>query len=265
MINIAMLVAISAIVVGLIQVTHTPAQWIAVGGGVYAIFSWASALRERDPAAFQLIWGTPAFLYIALGYGLIAFVAYGISVFAAPYAESVLHQSKTTIGIWLGGGAMAGGFIGIVGGGRIADALRERKPWGRIPVIMVGAVGPIVPLIIAFTTPNVTLFYILAFFLQMLGSCALGATAATVQDLVLPRMRGTATATFFLSTTLIGLALGPYMAGLVSTVTGSLRTGMLSLLVVAPFATLFLILAWRSVPAAEASLIVRARAAGEAI
>ncbi|CAN5192026.1 hypothetical protein BH09PSE3_BH09PSE3_00770 [soil metagenome] len=264
-INLIVLVIVSAVVAALIGITHTPAQWIAVGGGSYAIFSWASALRHRDPPAFRLIWGTPAFLYVAIGYGLIAFVAYGISVFAAPYAESILGQNKTTIGLFLGGGAAAGGFIGIVCGGRVADALKQRKPWGRIPVIMVGAVGPVIPLIVAFTTTDVTLFYILAFFLQMLGSCALGATAATVQDLVLPRMRGTATATFFLATTLIGLALGPYMAGFVSTVTGSLRTGILSLLVVAPVAITLLILAWRSVPAAEASVVERARAAGEPV
>lgn len=266
-VNLLVLGVIAAIGHALIAATHTAPQWIALGGGSYAVFSWACALRERDPPAFRLIWGTPAFIYVSLGYGLIAFVAYGISVFAAPYAESVLHQSKTTIGLLLGGGAAAGGFIGIVSGGWLADRLKKTWAWGRIPVIMIGAVAPVVPLIIAFTTTNVTLFYILAFFLQMLGSSALGATAATVQDLILPRMRGTATATFFIATTLIGLALGPYMAGYVSTMTGSLRTGILSLLVAAPFSTLLLILAWRSVPAAEASVVARARAraAGEPI
>ena len=130
---------------------------------------------------------------------------------------------------------------------------------------MIGAVGPVVPLIIAFTTRNIGLVYILAFVLQMLASSALGATAATVQDLVLPRMRGTATATFFLATALIGLALGPYTAGFISTLTGSLRTGILSLLAVAPISLGLLIMAWRSVPAAEASVVVRAREAGEPV
>ncbi|MBA3898165.1 MAG: MFS transporter, partial [Sphingomonadaceae bacterium] len=107
--------------------------------------------------------------------------------------------------------------------------------------------------------------YVLCFFLQMCASSALGATAATIQDLVLPRMRGTATATFFIATTLIGLALGPYTAGFVSTATGSLRIGILSLLAVAPVSAALLIMAWRTVPAAEASVVERARAAGEAI
>lgn len=263
--NIAAAALIALVALWLISTTGSIAQWIAVGGGAYAIFSWATALRSRDAPTFKLIWGTPAFLYVALGYGLIAFASYGISVFAAPYAERILGASKTKIGFFLGGGAAAGGFIGIVLGGRIADHLKQTKPWGRIPVIMVGALGPGVPLIIAFTTPSLPVFYILAFVLQMLASSALGATAATVQDLVLPRMRGTATATFFIATTLIGLALGPYMAGYVSTVSGSLRTGILSLLAAAPISTVLLILAWRAVPAAEASVVERARAAGEAI
>ena len=99
----------------------------------------------------------------------------------------------------------------------------------------------------------------------MFASCALGAAAATTQDLVLPRMRGTATATFFLGTTLLGLALGPYLAGRVSTLTGSLSTGVISLLLTVPITLAAAIAAYRLVPAAEASREARARAAGEPI
>ena len=128
---------------------------------------------------------------------------------------------------------------------------------------MFGVLAPVVPLIFAFTTENVALFYFLNFLISLFGSSALGAAAATTQDLVLPRMRGTATATFFLSTTLVGLALGPYMAGQVSTMTGSLSIGVLSMLIAAPIGTILLFLAYRSVPEAERTLIERARLAGE--
>src|SRR3546814_1141385 len=77
----------------------------------------------------------------------------------------------------------------------------------------------------------------------------------------LPRMRGTATATFFLATTLVGLALGPYMAGQVSAITHSLSTGVLSTLAIVPAGLIALLIAYRSVPAAAASAIERARAA----
>ena len=92
-----------------------------------------------------------------------------------------------------------------------------------------------------------------------------GAAAATTQDLVLPRMRGTATGTFLIGTTLLGLALGPYLAGRVSTLSGSLSVGVLAMLVTVPVTLAAAIMAFHLVPAAEANREARARAAGEVI
>jgi MFS family permease len=92
-----------------------------------------------------------------------------------------------------------------------------------------------------------------------------GVAAATTQDLVLPRMRGAATATFFIGTTLFGLGLGPWFTGFVSAMTGNLATGVLALLLMAPVTIVTLFTVYRLLPAAEASRLDRARAAGEAI
>lgn len=263
------LIAAALIIVAafaLIQLTGNVQQWVAIGIGYYAIFSWAHSLRHRDLPTFRLIWGSPAFLYTILGYGMVAFASYAVAFWAAPYAERVLGESKSVIGFWIGGGGAAGGFLGVVIGGRVSDWLRQSDPAGRILVILFGVVSPIIPLIIAFTTESVPLFYALNFLLAFLGSTALGAAAATTQDLVLPRMRGTATATFFLATTLVGLALGPYLAGQVSTALGdNLSAGILSILVAAPIGTVLLVLAYRTLPEAERTVIERARAAGEDI
>jgi len=91
----------------------------------------------------------------------------------------------------------------------------------------------------------------------------LAPVAATTQDMVLPRMRGTAAAVFFLGTNIIGLGMGPYCVGLVADVTGDLRFAMLSVLFVAPVTIGLLIYSARKLPAVEASIIDRARAAGE--
>lgn len=264
-INLAVAAATAGAAMLLILATHSIAQWAAVGLGAYAVFSWGSALRARDPATFRLIWQTPAFLYVTTGYGLIAFVSYGIAAFGPLYAESVLHESKQAIGFWLGGGAAVGGFLGIVTGGRWSDALRKRRANGRILVVILGAVGPVIPVVIAYTTSSATIFYAMSLLAATLAPAALGAAAATSQDLVLPRMRGTATATFFIGTALVGLALGPYTAGFVSKVSGSLSTGVLSILAVAPVSVVLLLMAMRAVPDAEASMIERARAAGEPV
>ena len=159
----------------------------------------------------------------------------------------------------LGANGALAGFLGVISGGRIADALRVRDPAGRILVIMFGVVAPIVPIWVGYTTVNPTLFYVMNFLAVMFGATALGAAAATTQDLVLPRMRGTATASFFLATTLVGLSFGPYMVGQISDIAGSmvdgklvgdLRTGILWLVGVAPVALGLLIYAvWQLLPA----------------
>jgi MFS family permease len=264
-INMGVALTIATIAWLLIAATGTIPQWIAIGVGSYAVFSWATGLRARDPATFRLIWGTPAFLCTTLGYGLIAFQSYAVSFWAAPYAETTFAISKSEAGFWVGGPGALAGFLGVILGGRLSDWARQRHPSGRIAVVALAPLLGLPAFVGAFTTADPTLFFGLHFVTAVFTSAALGGTAATTQDLVLPRMRGVATATFFLATTLVGLSLGPYMAGYVSTVTGDRSVGILSVLAVVPISLALLYAAFRTLPRAEATLVERARAAGEAI
>ncbi|WP_017671791.1 MFS transporter [Blastomonas sp. AAP53] len=268
--NVAAVAIIALAASGLIWLTGATLQWICIGVGYYAVFSWASSLRQRDSATFALIWGSPAFLYTILGYGCVAFLSYASTAFGPSYAAQVLGESTARIGFWLGGGGAAGGFLGVIIGGRLSDWLRGRYASGRIMVIAFGLLAPVIPIYLAFTTVSdpasdmdFVRFAIFVSLANMLASSALGAAAATTQDLVMPRMRGTATATFFLATTLFGLALGPYLAGQMSVISGSLSTGVLSILVIVPVGITLLVLAYRAVPLAERTVVERARAAGE--
>jgi MFS family permease len=265
LLNLTVAVGIAAAVFLMIRVTGDYAQWIALGIGCYAVFSWATALRLRDAPTFQMIWGTPAFLCAVVGYGLIALLAYSTSFWSAPYALRLLGADPAYAGFILGGIGAGGGFLGVVLGGQLADRLRRGNASGRVLVILSGLLLPIVPMVIAFTTRDQTLFYVMIAIAQVTSSAALGAAAATTQDLVLPRMRGTATATFFLGTTLIGLSLGPYMAGFMSKAFGDLGYGVLGLLVVVPVSLAALLYLYRVLPLAEASRLDRARAAGETV
>lgn len=260
---------------GMIRFTGNLPQWLAVGVGFYAVFSWAGTLRARDPATFQLIWGTPAFICVTIGYGLIALNAYANAFWGAPYAETVLRLPKQELAFYLGATGASSGLIGVVLGGWIADQLRKRNPAGRVLVILFAAIAPIIPTYIGFSTDSGPLFYSMNFVAGLCLATALGASAATTQDLVLPRMRGTATAAFFLGTTLVGLAFGPYLVGLVSdlnaTVVGGARVGDLRagvlwvMFTTMPVSVLLLLWAYRTIPSAEATLNDRARAAGEGI
>lgn len=273
-INLAVAALVAAFAWGMIHLTGNLPQWSAVGLGFYAVFSWAGTLRARDTPTYTLIWGTPAFLCVTLGYGLVALVSYALAFWSAPYAETVLHLPKQQLAFVLGGSGALAGFLGVITGGRVADMLRARNPAGRILVVLFGTIAPVAPIVIGFTTGNPVLFYAMSFTAGVCGSAALGAAAATTQDMVLPRMRGTATAAFFLGTTLVGLAFGPYMVGQISDfagtmvngkLVGDLRTGILSLVGIAPIGIALLFYAYRAVPAAEASLVDRARQAGEPV
>ncbi len=261
MVNLAVACAMIALAMVMIGVTGNVPQWSAMAFGYYAVFSWACTLRRRDPATFRLIWGTPAFVCTALGYGMVSLGAYALAFWAPPYAELVLGLPKEELAFILGANGAISGFLGVILGGRMADALRARIPSGRILVILFGIIAPILPIWIGFTTTSSFMFYLMNFLAGMFAATALGAAAATTQDLVLPRMRGTATAAFFLATTLVGLAIGPYMVGQISDLTGSMRTGVLSLIGVAPISIILLIYAYRALPQAEATIVERARTA----
>ncbi|QIG54402.1 MFS transporter [Altererythrobacter sp. BO-6] len=273
LINIAVFILAMSVAFGLTEVLDSGRglivpqitdQWLLLAIGYYAVFCWASALRQRDYPTFALTWGSPAFLCTILGYGTVAFMAYAASYWGAPYAERVFDVSKAELGFWLGGGGAAGGFLGVILGGRMADYLFTRFAAGRIWVIMFGLLSPIPFAIVQYTTESFALFLILNVVVGALAASALGAAAASSQALVLPRMRGTATATFFLATTLVGLALGPYLAGYVSAQhDGDLSRGVLSTLWITPVGLVLLALAIKLVPKASETLLARAKAAGE--
>jgi hypothetical protein len=248
-----------------VQLPPVTDQWLLLAIGYYAVFCWAAALRVRDYPTFALTWGSPAFLCTILGYGTVAFMAYSASYWGAPYAERVFTGvSKSELGFFLGGGGAMGGFLGVVLGGRMADTLLQRTPSGRVWVILFGLLSPIPFAVMQYTTASWPLFTVLNAVVAALAASALGAAAATSQSLVLPRMRGTATATFFLATTLVGLALGPYLAGYVSATNGGdLSKGVLATLWITPIGLALLTAAIWLVPKAAATIPERARAAGE--
>ncbi len=54
--NLIVALAIGGFAYALIAATGSAPQWIAVGIGTYAVYSWASTLRHRDTPTFRLIW-----------------------------------------------------------------------------------------------------------------------------------------------------------------------------------------------------------------
>jgi MFS family permease len=249
---------------GGVTVTSHALQWTAIAVGVYGIFSWTQSLSLRDAPTHALIWRSPTMVPLLIAASLQMTMAYALTAWAPLYAVTRYHLPLSTVGFRMGLIAAGVGLFGTYLGGWLADWARQYSPRGRLYVSFFGQMAPValVPIMLKAETLEGMLGWWLIVGTAMTMWYA--GTASATQDLVLPRMRGTAAATHTLCMTMIGLGLGPYLAGLVSDATGSLFTGIVSVYVVAPpLLAIFMITAIVTMPKTEARLAERAAAAGE--
>ncbi len=276
--NLMFLAGTAVAMAALAWVTDTWAQWAAYGLGVYAVFSWVQSLKVRDPATHRLVWGTPLVLTMVVAFGSISFVTYAVSFWGPPYVLRTFYPDPTGPAFFIGGmraaeevatilgwSAAVSSAVGVISGGIIADWWRRHGPRGRLFVFMIAAVAPAPIVFVMFTAEDVAVFYWLNPLAHVFSALWVGAAVATLQDVVLPRMRATAGATYILGTTMVGLALGPYFAGQMADAFQSLRIGVFSLFIVPPFTIAALWIAGRRLAEIEATKVARARAVGEPI
>jgi MFS family permease len=276
--NVIVLAAVIVAGFGLFKLTGDWPQWLAYGLGVYAIFSWIQSLKHRDAPTYRLIWGSPVVVILAIAFGSISFVTYATSFWIPPFVEARFYgggtaasqfidglTAKEEVGFIIGWSAAFAAAAGVILGGYVSDIWRQRDPRGRIFVNMLSAVLPIPLVAFMLTTDSLAAFYWVNPLAHLLASAWVGAAVATLQDLVLPRMRATAGATYILGTTMVGLALGPYYAGKMSVLTGSLPTGIAMLYLMPPLTLLGLWIGSRRIAELEETKVERARAAGELI
>ena len=161
--NILTGVALAAFAWSMIELTDKPStphkdalpQWTAVSFGYYAVFSWASTLRAKDPATFKLIWGTPAFICTTLGYGLVSLAAYALAFWSAPYAETVLKLPKAELAFILGAnGALKRIYWRYHRRTHCRRASRQKSGRSHTWWLSLGVVAPVIPIWIGFTTEN---------------------------------------------------------------------------------------------------------------
>lgn len=257
----------------LIWLTGSVAQWITTAFGVWVTFTWAQSLKIRDPVTYNMMFGSKAFVYTMLAFPMMAFVGYGAGFWIPPLLLRVHDVGAAEIGLYLGLGAAAGGFLGITAGGMLADKLKQIFPSGRLVIGYIVIFGKVPLLLVLLYADSLVAVYWLNFALTAFSACGGGVPPSTASDLVMPRMRAVAGAYYILMNTFLGLALGPYVMGQLSDIflaTGmsdaeALRTAIaVSVLTLVP-ALVFLVLAQKHLPKDEASRLDRARALGEPV
>ncbi len=261
------LIGLIVIVAGILAyLTGDRAQWAAIGLGFYAIVTWAQVQSHRDPPLYKLTFGDKTFQTAVTATALMGTMGGTVSVWASPYAMRTFGLAPGKLGLILAMVNICGAILGVIAGGFFTDLWKRRDARAPVGIGAISVVGMVPAIIFMMTAPTPVLFFagssMLAFFLSFWS----GSTAAMVQDLVLPRMRGAAAAAYSLIAIVVGAGFGPYWAGKVSKMTGSLNSGLLSILVLAPVALWLLWLTSRRLPSQtpEARRVI-ARAAGEPV
>lgn len=256
--------AIIAIAIMLVLLTGDRAQWAAFGLGAYAVITWGQVQSYRDRPLFSLTFGDPTFVMSVAATALIGCIGGTIGVWAAPYAMRTFALTTTQLGASLGLVNITGALAGVVLGGWLTDIWKARDLRAPVGMGAIAVVGIVPSIVVMLGTQSPTIFFAASGTLSLFAALWSGATAAMVQDLVLPRMRGSAAASYSLIAIVISSGTGPYWAGKVSAVTGSLNGGLLSVLLLAPIALLLLWLTSRRLPfETPAARLARAVAAGE--
>ncbi len=247
--NLALSATIIVVAALLVQITGDLAQWVAFGLGAYAVVTWGQVQSHGDKPLFAVTFGDRTYVLSVIATALIACISGVFSVWAAPLAMRTFTLTPTEIGLWLGISHTAGAIIGVVTGGWLTDRWKARDlraPMGMTGVTLLGTIPAVLVMISATSVP---IFFAGYFFQSLFASLWSGGIAALVQDLVLPRMRGAAAASYSLVAIVVASSIGPYWTGKVSQMTGSLNAGLFSILLLVPVAVAVLLLAARRLPA----------------
>ena len=239
-------------------------QWAITGFGFYVLLCWSQALKLSDRPAHAIIFRSPAIGIALVITSLQQVINYGVMAWAATYIVRRFDQSLADVGLTFG---FLVAFIGIVGplvAGPLSDWLEQRFRSGRLFVTLAALlISPLLAKLV-FTADTLTAFYLLFIPFSLAVTMWLPPLYATFLDLVLPRMRGSVISCYILTMTIVGLGLGPFAVGLMSDITNDLGQAILNLYwlspIIAAMAMLLIVLA----PKDEASLMARAKSAGEA-
>lgn len=208
----------------------------------------------RETLAHLNRWRAP-FLYLTIGYAVYTLVNYGTAAWLPSYFRRVHEWTASEIGLFMGGGTVIFGTLGIIAGGWLADRWRERGILGsRLLIGTVGALGALASGAALYLTRDDTTAKFLLIPLNIFHALPFGAAPAALVDLAPARMRGQVTAIFFFALNIIGFTLGPVAVGqFTDRVYGEAGVGYSILTVAAiflPLAALLLAVGSRSYAAA---------------
>ena len=176
---------------------------------------------EAKPAistaeAFKEILASRAFIMLAIGGAMAAFLSYGKATWTTIFFQRTHELSPGEVGFWFGIGGGIAGIAGTWAGGWFADKYGKVN---RRHVLTAPAIGMMIAIpiaISAYWVQNWWYALILIMTPTFLNSMYVGPAYSCAQGLVPLRARAMASAVLLFAQNLIGLGLGPLFFGMLS-------------------------------------------------
>jgi sugar phosphate permease len=187
----------------------------------------ATAFEEFLEAA-AIVLRTPTLIWIFVGGAMVTFAVNGLIAWAPSFLQRVHGMDPVEVGRTFGLLALAGGVLGALTGGRLADALQTRWAGGRVFATGIGFVvgGPVCTALLL--VERSALFTALVFGTFFLYTWYNGPISAVILDVVPAAVRSSVLGAFVLFSHLAGDAIAPPLIGYLSD-RSDLRTALLVL------------------------------------
>lgn len=175
-----------------------------------------SAVNPSIGETFRFLLSRPAFIHVAAGGALAAFVGYGVISWFPSFLIRTHGMQTGEIGLWLGLIMGIPGGVGIFLGGYLADKLGQKDTRWYLWIVAVAAIAGLPFGAYAYLSNDP--YICMAFFsIPILLSNFWQATSfAQVHGMVGLRMRGVSSALLLFIVNIIGLGAGPWFVGLLS-------------------------------------------------
>jgi predicted MFS family arabinose efflux permease len=158
----------------------------------------------------------PSFWLVSLGAACSSMMGYGLffwlpSFFVRSYGLTLLQAS-----MFFGSILLIGGLAGIWAGGWMGDRFGHNKRSRYLTIPAWAFLATIPFYVLGILSPNLVLTFFVLLVPTALGLVWLGPVVSTIQHLVRPNMRATASAVFLFINNLIGIGLGTWALGALS-------------------------------------------------
>jgi MFS family permease len=177
-----------------------------------------AASKQRPGSPFWIVLGIPTILWIIISGALHNFNAYAVNAFLPAFLMRThlmaVKDATSVTAIVLG----AVGIIGLLAGGWMGDRIGSKRKDGKLLMTSVAMVVAAPAYYFALQQPpgaTVT-FMLLMGTGSMFAYVYYAGVYASIQDVVEPRLRGTAMALYFFAMYILGASLGPVVTGMMS-------------------------------------------------